>query len=75
MRMLNPPHPGDFIRTDIIDPTRLVRHGGRQGAWGVPPHLVESPERQGRSVRRHGTTNRKGFWRQDGYAYAYAGVL
>ena len=23
MRMLNPPHPGDFIRTEIIDPTGL----------------------------------------------------
>ncbi len=23
MRMLNPPHPGDLIRTEIIDPTGL----------------------------------------------------
>ncbi len=30
MRMLNPPHPGDFIRTEIIEPVGLTVTGAAE---------------------------------------------
>jgi hypothetical protein len=42
MPMKNPPHPGDFIRTEIIETRRPVCHGRREGPSGFPPCLVQS---------------------------------
>jgi hypothetical protein len=42
MPMKNPPHPGDFIRTEIIEPVGPVCHGRREGPSGFPPCPVQS---------------------------------
>ena len=34
MAMKNPPHPGDFIKTEIVEAARVVGDGGCGGAWG-----------------------------------------
>lgn len=73
MRMLNPPHPGDLIRTEIIDPTGLSVTAAAK-VLGVS-RLTLSRLLNSKAVRRHGTTNRKSFRGQDGHAYAHAGVL
>ncbi len=53
MAMKNPPHPGDFIRTEIIEPAGLCVTAAA-AALHVSRRLVQSPERQGRALRQHG---------------------
>jgi plasmid maintenance system antidote protein VapI len=50
MAMKNPPHPGDFIRTEIVEPAGLTVTAA---ALGVSrPALQELAERQGWALGR-----------------------
>jgi plasmid maintenance system antidote protein VapI len=46
MPMKNPPHPGDFVRTEIIEAAGLTVTGG-DGAERFSACTVESAQRQG----------------------------
>ena len=41
MPMKNPPHPGDFIWTEIIEPTGPVGNGGGCRSSGFPARAVQ----------------------------------
>lgn len=47
MRMFNPPHPGDFIRTEVIEPTNLSITAAAKVLGVSRPTPVQSPEWQG----------------------------
>ena len=75
MPMKNPPHPGDFIRTEIVEPAGLSVTDRRESASGVPPCPFQFAERQSRPVRRHGVAHRESFRRDDGHAHADASLI
>jgi hypothetical protein len=62
---MKPPHPGDFIRTEILEALDLsiVRAAVRSGEWQSAPVPGNGPE------------NRTSLRRIDGYAAPHAGVV
>lgn len=69
MRMLNTPHPGSFIRTEIIEPPPVGDRRGA-GAESVAARAFEPPQWQSRPVGPDGASYRKGLRRQHGNADA-----
>jgi hypothetical protein len=72
MPMKNPPHPGDFIRSEIIEPAGLSVTAAA-AALNVSRPALSSFE--GRSFGGNGPPHRKGVRREDGHAHAHAGFL
>ena len=72
MPMKNPPNPGDFIKTEIVEAAAFVGDSGCGGAWGFAAGAVELAEWQGGAVGRYGAADREGVRSQDGYADAHA---
>ncbi len=71
MSIKNPPHPGDFIRTEIIEPAGLTVTAAAEALQVSRPTL--SSLLNGKAdLRRHGATHREGFRSEDGYAHADA---
>jgi len=60
MPMKNPPHPGDFIRTEIIEPAGLSVTAAA-AALRVSAGAVQPAERQGRPFGRNGPEVEKAF--------------
>ena len=75
MPMKNPPHPGDFIRTEIIEPAGLSVTAAAAALQVSRPCTVQPAQRQGRPFRGHGASHRESVWREDGHAHADAGFL
>ena len=70
--MFNPPHPGEVIRTEIIEAHKLTVTAAAK-VLGVSRQALSSPvERQDRPHRRHGAPDRKGFRPEDGNAHGDA---
>ena len=57
MRMLNPPHPGTFIRTEVIEPLNLSVSAAATVLGVSRPNALDLSERPFRSLRYHGTTD------------------
>jgi hypothetical protein len=55
MAMKNPPHPGDFIRTEIIDPSGLSVTAAAAALGGFAACTLQPAQRQSRSFWRYGT--------------------
>jgi hypothetical protein len=75
MPMKSPPHPGDFIRTEIIDLAGLSVTAAAKALQVSRPALSSLLKRQREPFRRYGAAHRKGFRRENGHADADAVVL
>ena len=75
MPMKNPPHPGDFIRTEIIEPTGLSVTAAAAALQVSRPALSSLLNSKADLSGDMALRIEKAFWRQDGYAHANASVL
>ena len=57
MAMKNPPHPGDFIRTEIVEPAGLTVTAAAEALGVSRPALQELAEREGGALRRYGAAD------------------
>ena len=57
MAMKNPPHPGDFIRTEIVEPAGLTVTAAAEALGVSRPALQELAEWEGWALRRYGATD------------------
>ena len=71
---MTPSHPGEFIRTEIIEELGLTHHSGRGSSGRKTGDAVGIAKLQIRAVARNGTANREGVWCEHGRAAAYASV-
>jgi hypothetical protein len=60
----NPPHPGDFIRTEIIEAAGLTVTAATEALRVSRPALSSLLKWQGRPFRGYGTSYREGFRRE-----------
>ena len=70
MAMVNPPHPGDFIKTEIVEAHGLSVTAAAAALGVSRPTLQEFAERQGGTVGGYGAADREGVRGEDGYADA-----
>ena len=75
MPIKNPPHPGDFIRTEIIEPAGLSVTAAAAALQCLAACAVQPAQWQGGPLRRYGAPHRESFRSEDGHAYADAGLL
>src|SRR6202795_4516795 len=75
MRMLNPPHPGDFIRTEIIEAHGLTVTDAAEILGVSRPTLSTLLNAKGDLSGRHGPARRESLRREDGHADADAEFL
>jgi len=76
MPMKNPPHPGDFIRTELIIPAGLSVNRGGEGTPGFPADIVQPAQWAGADLSGDMALRiEKAFGVEDGHAHADAGVL
>jgi hypothetical protein len=61
MRMLNPPHPGDFIKTEIIAPLGLSVTARAAAVLGVSLAIPGAPASRPGSMGRSGTQDVTGI--------------
>ena len=72
---MTPSHPGDFIRTEIIEEFGSERDQGGQDSGGSAGDAFRLAERQRRVIAEDGATHREGFCREHGHAAADAGLV
>jgi addiction module HigA family antidote len=72
MRMLNPPHPGDFIKTEIIAPLGLSVTEAAAALGVSRPTLSSVLNGKADLSGDIGSSYRKSLWSEDGYPYADA---
>ena len=75
MPMKNPPHPGDFIRTEIIEAAGLTVTAAAIALGVSRPTLSSLLNGKAGHVRGHGAAHREGLWGEDGHANADAVVV
>ena len=75
MRMFNPPHPGAFVRTEVIEPLGLTVSALPLWRLRYPPHAVGVPQRSLWPIDHVGSAYRESLRRQDGHAHAHAGFF
>ena len=57
MAMKNPPHPGDFIRTEIIEPAGLTVTAAAAALKVSRPGALQHAEWQRQPLRRYGVAD------------------
>ena len=72
MPIKNPPHPGDFIRTEIIEPAGLSVTAAAAALQVSRPALSSLLNGKADLSGRNGATDREGVRREDGHAHADA---
>ena len=75
MPMKNPPHPGDFIRTEIIEAAGLTVTAAATALRVSRPALSSLLNGKADLSGDIGAPYRKSLWSEDGHADAYAVVL
>jgi len=75
MPMKNPPHPGDFIGTEIIEPAGLSVTAAAAVLRVSRPALSSLLNSKADLSGDMALRIEKAFWRQDGRPHAHAGFL
>ena len=70
---MKPPHPGAFIREEILEPHGLNVSTGAD-VLGVRRATLSDLEREDITITGNGAADREGLRREHGHAFANAGV-
>ena len=72
---MTPSHPGDFIRTEIMDELGLSVNEGRRDSRRPPGDAFGPAELQSRFVTGNGSACRESLWRRHAHAATDAGMV